>query len=324
MEVSYRELSYDDVREAARRLDGVAHRTPVMQSRSLDDRVGAHVYLKCENLQRIGAFKFRGAYNRLVQLSADQRVAGVVAHSSGNHAQAVAYAARLLEMPATIVMPHDAPKSKLQATQDFGAEIVIYDRSLGSQYRAELAAKIADEKGATLVPPFDDDDIIAGAGTAALELLDEVRDLDVVISPVGGGGLFSGTCLATHGVNPNVELYGVEPEAGNDVQQSLARGEIVSIPLPPTIADGLQTQTPAERTVSIIRQHAKAIVTVSDDELRDAMKFAFERLKLVIEPSGAAGLAAVMSGKVPVSKKRVGIIISGGNVDPTRFAALIS
>ena len=315
--------SFEDVREAAHRLDGVAHRTPVVRSQLFDERANVHAYFKCENLQRGGAFKFRGAYNRLSQLSESERVAGVVAHSSGNHAQGVALAAQLLEIPATIVMPSDAPTSKLAATRGYGAEIVTYDRDKGTAYRAALAARICDEKNATLVPPFDDDRIIAGAGTAAYELLSDEPDLDAIVTPVGGGGLFSGTCLAAHGLKPGLALWGVEPELGNDVQQSFNRGEIVSVPPPPTIADGLQTQFPSERTLSIIRAHANGIVTVSDDELREVMRFVFSRMKLVIEPSGAAAIAAVMFGKIPLAGKRVGILISGGNVDVERYASMI-
>jgi threonine dehydratase len=322
--ISHGELAFSDIREAARRLDGVAHRTPVVQSRSFDDRTGIHAYFKCENLQRIGAFKFRGAYNRLVQLSPAEREAGVVAHSSGNHAQAVAFAAKLLDIPATIIMPSDAPKSKMDATRDFGATIVPYERALGTAYRAELAAKICAEKGATLVPPFDDDAIIAGAGTAALELLEEVPNLDAIVCPVGGGGFFSGTCLAARGINPSIELWGVEPELGNDMQQSVAAGSIITIPPPATIADGLQTQMVSQRTLNIVRANADGIVTVSDEELKSAMRFAFERMKLVIEPSGAAAIAAALFDKVPLRGKRVGVMISGGNVDPDRFAAYLS
>jgi threonine dehydratase len=316
-------VTFDNVRAAARCLDGVAYRTPVVRSHSFEDRTGTHAYFKCENLQRAGAFKFRGAYNRLSQLNDRERAAGVVAHSSGNHAQGVALAAQLLEIPATIVMPIDAPASKLAATKAYGAEIIMYEREKGTVYRAALAAQIRDEKNATLVPPFDDDGIIAGAGTAAFELLGDEPDLDAIVAPVGGGGLFSGTCLAGHGLKPSLELWGVEPETGNDVQRSFERGEIVSVPPPQTIADGLQTQAPSERTLSIIRAHANGIVTVSDDELREAMRFVFERMKLVVEPSGAASVAAVLFGKIPVAGKRVGIIISGGNIDADRYASLL-
>lgn len=317
-------VSFDDVRAAARRLDGVVTRTPIARSQSFDERTGTQAFFKCENLQRVGAFKFRGAYNRLAQLNERERAAGVVAHSSGNHAQGVALAAKLLEISATIVMPEDAPASKLAAVKGYGAHVVTYERSRGTAYRAQLAEQIRAEHGATLVPPFDDDAIIAGAGTATLELLEDAPDLDAIVSPVGGGGLFSGTCLAAHGVRPTIELWGVEPTLGNDVQQSVQRGEVVTIAPPDTIADGLQTTTPAQRTLDVIREHASGVVTVSDDELREAMRFVFERMKLVIEPSGAAAVAAVLFEKVPVRGKRVGIIISGGNVDVARFAALVA
>jgi threonine dehydratase len=270
----------------------------------------------------MGAFKFRGAYNRLVQMDEKQRRGGVVAFSSGNHAQGVALAAKLLGIPAVIVMPEDAPSAKIAATRGYGAEVVLYDRY--RSHRAEIAQGICDERGAILVPPFDDPNIVAGAGTAALELLEDVPDLDIIVAPVGGGGLLSGTSIATHGTNPKIEIYGVEPEAGNDVQQSVARGEIVHIDVPRTIADGLQTQAASELTFGIIREHARAIVTVSDDELRQAMRFAFERLKIVLEPSGAAAIAAVMNGKIPSAGKRIGVIISGGNVDAQRFGSLLS
>jgi threonine dehydratase len=313
-------VTIDEVRAAAKRLAGVAHRTPVVTSRTLDERTGANLFLKCENFQRMGAFKFRGAYNRLVQLDEQQRRGGVVAFSSGNHAQGVALAAKLLGIPAVIVMPEDAPSAKISATRGYGAEIVLYDRY--RSHRAEIAQGICDERGAILVPPFDDPHIIAGAGTAALELLEDVPDLDLIVTPVGGGGLLSGTSIAAHATNPEIEIYGVEPETGNDVQQSLERGEIVHVDVPRTIADGLQTQAPSELTFGIIREHARGIVTVSDAQLRDAMRFAFERLKIVLEPSGAAAVAAVMNAKI--SGKRIGVIISGGNVDAERFGSLLS
>jgi threonine dehydratase len=270
----------------------------------------------------MGAFKFRGAYNRIVQLTPEQRRAGVVAFSSGNHAQGVALACQLLRVPAAIVMPSDAPKSKVAATQGYGAEVIFYDRH--RSHRAEIAESVRAERGATLVPPFDDAQIVAGQGTAALELLEEVRNLQVIATPVGGGGLLSGTAAAAHGLNPQIELYGVEPEAGNDVQRSLRSGEIVHIDVPRTIADGLQTQAPGALTFAMMREHVKDVVTVSDDQLREAMRFAFERMKIVIEPSGAAALAAVMFGAIDVRDKTVGIVISGGNVDISRFAELVS
>jgi len=303
-------------------LRGVAHRTPVLTSRTLNDIAHGEVFLKCENFQRMGAFKFRGAYNRIVQLDAEQRARGVVAFSSGNHAQGVALASKLLGVAATIVMPSDAPLSKVAATRECGAEIVFYDRH--RSHRAEIAESICAERGATLVPPFDDPDIIAGAGTAALELLEDFPETDLIVTPVGGGGLLSGTALAAQGVDAKIALYGVEPEAGNDFAQSLARGERVHIKVPKTIADGLQTQGPGEITFEIVRRYVKSIVTVSDDELRDAMRFAFERMKIAIEPSGAAGLAAVLTGKIDGRGKHVGVIVSGGNVDAQRFSELLA
>ena len=314
-------VGYNDVVAAAERIAGIAHRTPVVTSRTLDELTGAACFLKCENFQRMGAFKFRGAYNRLVQLSEDERRRGVVAYSSGNHAQGVALAAQLLGIPATIVMPRDAPETKLAATRGYGAEVVLYERS--EENRAVIAAGICKERGATLVPPYDDERIVAGAGTAALELLEQAGDLDVLVAPVGGGGLFSGTCLAAHGIKPAIDCWGVEPEAGDDVRQSLERGERVVIDVPKTIADGLQTQSPGEITFEIIRNEARGIVTVSDAELIDAMKFAFGRLKLVVEPSGVAALAAVMTGKIDVKGRRVGMILTGGNVDAARYASFI-
>jgi len=247
---------------------------------------------------------------------------GVVAFSSGNHAQGVALAARLLGVPATIVMPTDAPAVKLAATREYGAEIVHYERE--RSHREEIAQAVADERGATLVPPFDDPRIVAGAGTAALELLEEAGDLDAIVVPVGGGGLMGGTAIAAHGIDRDIALYGVEPKAGDDFAQSLARGERVTIPVPKTIADGLQTTAPGELTFAIAREHVRAVVTVSDGELCDAMRFAFERMKLVIEPSGAAALAALLHQRIPeLSGKRVGAIVSGGNIDPARYAELI-
>lgn len=310
-----------EVRAAAERLRGVAHRTPVVTSRTLDERAGARVFLKCENLQRIGAFKFRGAYNLIVQLSPEQRARGVVAFSSGNHAQGVALAAQLLGVPATIVMPHDAPASKMAATRGYGATIVEYERA--HAHREEIARDLAEKLGATLVPPFDDERIVAGAGTAALELLEDAGTLDAIVVPVGGGGLLGGTSIAAHGVDPNVALYGVEPETGDDFQRSLESGEIVRIDVPKTIADGLQTQAPSALTFGIARSNGVRVVTVSDDELGAATRFVFERLKLVIEPSGGAGVAALLAGRLDLSGKRVGVILSGGNVDAERYRALI-
>lgn len=310
------------MRAAAGRLAGVAHRTPVVTSQSLDERCGARLFLKCENLQRVGAFKFRGAYNLLAQLSPEERARGVVAFSSGNHAQGVALAARLFGVSATIVMPTDAPAVKLDATRAQGAEIIFYERE--RSHRDEIARTIALERGATVVPPFDDARIVAGAGTAGLELLEETGCLDAIVVPVGGGGLMGGTAIAAHGVDPAIAIYGVEPTTGDDFAQSLGRGERVTIAVPKTIADGLQTTSPGEVTFPIAREHVRAVVTVSDEELRTGMRFAFERMKLVIEPSGAAGIAALMHGRIPgIAGKRVGVVISGGNVDAARYASMI-
>ena len=270
----------------------------------------------------MGAFKFRGAYNFLAQLSPEALARGVVAFSSGNHAQGVALAARLFGVSATIVMPTDAPAVKLAATREYGAEIVFYERE--TSHREEIAGGVAQERGATLVPPFDDPRIVAGAGTAAAELLEDTGSLDAIVVPVGGGGLMSGTAIAAHGVDSSIAIYGVEPKNGDDFAQSLARGERVTIAVPKTIADGLQTTAPGEVTFAIARRHVRAVVTVSDDELRDAMRFAFERMKLVIEPSGAAALAALLNGRIEgLGGKRVGVVISGGNIDAARYAALI-
>ncbi len=270
----------------------------------------------------MGAFKFRGAYNLLSSLSPEERRAGVVAFSSGNHAQGVALAAHLLDLPATIVMPTDAPSVKLDATRGYGAEVVLYERE--RSHREEIAGAIAAERGATIVPPFDDARIVAGAGTAALELLADAGNLDAIVVPVGGGGLMSGTALAAHGIDPSIAIYGVEPAAGDDFAQSLARNERVKIGVPKTIADGLQTTSPGELTFEIARRHTRAIVTVTDDELREAVRFAFARLKLVVEPSGGAAIAALLHRRIGgLDGKRVGAVISGGNVDGKHFAAIV-
>ncbi len=321
MNPATREADYAGVLSAAERLRGVAHRTPVVTSRTLDARVEGQVFLKCENLQRMGAFKFRGAYNRIAQLAPGERAGGVVAFSSGNHAQGVALAAKLLGVPAVIVMPDDAPAAKIAATREYGAETIFYDRA--TMNRAEIADRIARERGATLVRPYDDSEIIVGQGTAALELLQEAADLDVLLAPVGGGGLLSGSALAAAALRPGIEIYGVEPEAGDDFAQSFARGERVEIAVPKTIADGQQTTSPGELTFPIVKRLCAGILTVSDDDLRATMRFAFERLKLVIEPSGASALAALLAGKLELRGRRAGVIVSGGNVDPAAYAAII-
>ncbi|HTW82666.1 MAG TPA: threo-3-hydroxy-L-aspartate ammonia-lyase [Candidatus Sulfotelmatobacter sp.] len=315
-------VTFEDVRGAAQRLRGVALRTPVVTARSLDERIGARVFLKAESLQRVGAFKFRGAYNTIAQFDEAQRAGGVVAFSSGNHAQGIALAAKLLGVPATIVMPEDAPAAKLAATRGYGAEIVTYDRMRVN--RAEVAGSVAAERGGTVVPPYDHPHVIAGQGTVALELIEETGPLDVLLVPLGGGGLLSGCCLASAVLSPGVRVYGVEPAAGDDWARSWEAGEIVSIPVPVTIADGQQTQAPGSLTWPIVRELGAGVVTVTDDEIRAAMRYAFERLKLVLEPSGATAMAALLFAKVDVTDARVGIVLSGGNVDPATFAASIT
>ncbi len=310
------------MRAAAARLLGVAHRTPVVTSRTLDSRIGASAFLKCENLQRMGAFKFRGAYNRIAQLAPAERLGGVVAFSSGNHAQGVALAARICGVPAAIVMPADAPASKVAATRGYGAEVFTYDRK--TMNRGAIAADLARERGATLVPPYDDPAIIAGQGTVALELLEDVPDLDALLVCTGGGGLLAGCALAATALRPGIAVYGVEPAAGDDFARSIAAGARVEIPVPDTIADGQQTTSPGELTFPIVQRLCAGILTVTDDELRGAMRFAFERLKLVMEPSGASALAALLGGKLDVTGRRVGVVVSGGNVDPARYAEIIS
>ena len=312
---------FDAVLAAARRLQGVAHRTPVLRSSTLDRRLGAQVFFKCENLQRAGAFKFRGAYNALASLDPARRSAGVIAYSSGNHAQAIALAGNLLSVPTTIVMPEDAPAMKVAATRGYGAEIVRYDRYKVD--REVLGATLAQERGLTLVPPFDARDVIAGQGTAALELLDEVGALDLLFVCVGGGGLVSGCAIAARARAPDCRIIGVEPAAGNDVQQSLAKGEIVKIAVPRTIADGAQTQAPGKLTFELMRTLGVEIQTVTDAELVDAMRFFAERMKLVVEPTGCLGAAAAFSARVPVRGRKVGVIVSGGNVDLASFCALL-
>ncbi len=316
--------TYDDVRAAAERIRGQAHRTPVLTSRRVNAEVGAEVYFKCENLQRMGAFKFRGAFNALSRFSVEQRAAGVVAYSSGNHAQAVALAAGLLGIPATIVMPHDAPASKVAATQGYRGEVVRYDRY--SEDREEIGRAVAAERGLTLLPPYDHPDILAGQGTAAMELFEEVGELDALYVPLGGGGLLSGTALATRALAPACKLYGVEPAAGDDGLRSLRSGTIVHIDTPQTIADGAQTQHLGEHTFAIIRRDVDDILTATDDELVAAMRVFASTLKIVVEPTGCLGLAAVRrlaaTGELP--GRRIGVIISGGNIDLDRYAQLLS
>ncbi|WP_431987405.1 pyridoxal-phosphate dependent enzyme [Streptomyces griseoflavus] len=313
-------ITLDDVRSAAARLDGVAHRTPVLRSRTLDALVGAEVHLKCENFQRVGAFKFRGAYNAASRLAPGQLSRGIAAYSSGNHAQAVALAARELGTTAVIVMPEDAPPSKRAATEGYGAEIVTYDRYTGD--RVTVAETLAAERGLALVPPYEHPHVMAGQGTAALELVEEAGRLDALLAPVGGGGLIAGSATAVKGPHPDTRVIGVEPEAGDDTKRSLEAGRRVSIPVPRTIADGQALHTPGELTFSINCRLLDGIVLVGDDEIRDAMRFAFERLKIVLEPSGATPLAALLTGRAGPLPPRVGVILSGGNIDAERFARL--
>jgi threonine dehydratase len=309
-------IELDDVRAAAARLAGVAHRTPVVTSRTLDGLAGCEVFLKPENLQRGGAFKFRGAYNKIASLDAP---AGVAAFSSGNHAQAVAIAASLLGTTPVILMPEDAPAAKLAATRGYGAEVVTYDR--WSQDREALGAALAADRRLELVRPYDDPLVMAGQGTAALELIEDAGPLDALVVPVGGGGLIAGCATVAKALDPRTRVIGVEPEAGNDTQRSLAAGERIDIGVPRTIADGLQANVPGELTFEVNRRRVDEIVTVSDAELVAAMTFAFDRLKLVLEPSGAAAVAALLARKVD-ARGRVGAVISGGNVGVERFREL--
>ena len=314
--------TYDDVIAAAARIAGHAHRTPVLTSRILDDELGAQVFLKCENLQRMGAFKFRGAFNALAKFTPQQRKAGVVAFSSGNHAQGIALSAKLLGIPATILMPQDAPASKIDATRGYGAEVVIFDRFKDD--REKLCGALAEQRGMTLIPPFDHADVLAGQGTAAKELFEEVGPLDAFFVPLGGGGLLSGCALATRALSPACKLYGVEPEAGNDGQQSFRKGSIVHIETPKTIADGAQTQHVGTITFPIIRRDVDDVLTASDAELVECMRFMASRMKLLVEPTGCLGLAAARSMKADLRGKRVGVLLSGGNVDLARFCSLLA
>jgi threonine dehydratase len=312
-------IGIEDVRRAAERLRGVANRTPVVTSRALDARVGdgARVFLKCENLQRGGAFKFRGAYNRLSQLAPEERARGVVAFSSGNHAQGVALAARELGIPAVIVMPDDAPAAKVAATLGYGAEVVRYDRLV--EDREVVARRVAEDRGGlVLVPPYDDPRIMAGQGTAALELLEEVGPLDLLLAPVGGGGLLSGCATAARALAPNVRIVGVETETSNDWEQSLQAGERIKIPPPDTIADGMRTQQPGALTFPVIRALGVEVMSVSDAEVVVAMRDLLLRMKLLVEPTGAVPVALLLSGRLgELAGKRIGVILSGGNVDPS-------
>jgi len=314
--------TYDDVIAAAARLEGHAHRTPVLRSSTANERWGAEFFFKCENFQRMGAFKFRGAFNALSKFDAAQRKGGVIAFSSGNHAQAVALSARLLQMPAVIVMPKDAPAAKVAATKGYGAEVVMYDRF--TEDREALTKKLAQERGMTMIPPYDHPDVLTGQGTAVKELIEETGPLDHLFVCLGGGGLLSGSALSARALSPDCKVYGVEPEAGNDGLQSLRAGKIVHIETPKTIADGAQTQHLGEYTFGIIRRDVDDIFTVTDEQLVDAMRFFAERMKMVVEPTGCLAFAGAIAAGKAIAGQRVGIVISGGNVDLSRFAALIA
>ncbi len=314
-------VTYDDVVAAHERIAGVAHRTPVLTSTTANRMTGADLFFKAENFQRMGAFKFRGAYNAIARLDDAQKRGGVIAYSSGNHAQAIALAANLLGTSSVIVMPKDAPAVKVTATKGYGAEVVLYDRY--NESREEIGQRLAQERGMTLIPPFDHPDVIAGQGTAAKELFEDAGPMDILVSPLGGGGLLAGSVLAAKALNPDCVVYGVEPEAGNDGQQSFRSGELVTIPTPRTIADGAQTLRLGDHTFPIIREHVTDIVTVSDDELVEAMRFFAGRMKVVVEPTGALATAAVFAKKLDVAGKRVGILISGGNMDLDRYAEML-
>mgnify|MGYP001347362096 FL=1 len=313
-------IGYEDVLGAAERLRGVAHRTPALTSRTVDELAGRRVVLKCENFQRGGAFKFRGAYNAISRLGPEERRRGVVAFSSGNHAQGVALAAKLLGVPAVICMPDDAPRVKLEATRGYGAEVLIFERATVD--RDTFARAVAEERGMTIIPPYDHPHIIAGQGTAALELLEQAPDLDAIVTPVGGGGLIGGTAVAAKGARPGVRIFGVETEGADDVRQSLERGERVAIAPPATIADGIRTTSPGRLTFPIIRRHVERVLVVSDEQVLAALRLVLLRMKLVAEPTGAVALAAVLAGLLPAECRSVGVIVSGGNIDPSLLKSL--
>ncbi|MTC61070.1 threo-3-hydroxy-L-aspartate ammonia-lyase [Providencia rustigianii] len=313
--------TYQDVEAASARIANFAHKTPVMTSSTINQQFGAELFFKCENFQRMGAFKFRGALNALAQFTPQQKKAGVIAFSSGNHAQGIALAAQILNIPATILMPLDAPEVKVAATEGYGASVVRFDRY--TQDREQLTQELATQQGLTIIPPFDHPHIIAGQGTSAKELFEEVGELDALFVCLGGGGLLSGCALAARALSPNCKVYGVEPEAGNDAQQSFRSGKIVHIETPKTIADGAQTQHIGHYTFALIQQNVDDILTATDEQLVDCMKFYAERMKMVVEPTGCLSFAAAVKMKEELRGKRIGIIVSGGNVDIKRFAELM-
>ena len=314
-------LTLDFIREAAERVRPFVHRTPVTNSRTFDEAAGRRVFFKCENFQRAGAFKMRGATNKIQSLSREERARGVVAFSSGNHAQAVALASRDASLRAVIVMPTDAPRTKLEATRGYGAEVVTYDRQ--REDREEVARRLSEREGLTVVPPYDDYHVAAGQGTCALELLEDVPDLGALLTPCGGGGLFAGASTAAKAINPGVRCFPVESELSNDTRQSFVKGERVHIPPPPTIADGMRTQTPGALTFPVLRQNAEDVLTVSEDEIVEAMRFLLFRMKILVEPTGAVAAAAALFRKLPAGVGSVGVVISGGNVDPEALARIV-
>ena len=314
-------ITYADVEAAAERIRGVAHRTPTLTSNTADAMAGAQLFFKCENFQRMGAFKFRGAYNAIARFTSEQRAAGVLTYSSGNHAQAIALSARLTGIRAAIIMPHDAPALKVHATKGYGGEVIVYDRY--QEDREEIGRRLARERGMTLIPPYDHPDVIAGQGTAAKELFEDAGQLDVLLVCLGGGGLLAGSALAAAALAPGCRVIGVEPEAGNDGQQSLREGRIVHIGVPDTIADGAKTTHLGEHNFKVIQQYVDSVVTVSDAQLVATMKFFAERMKMVVEPTGCLAAAAALHGVLPLTGKRVGILVSGGNVDLSSFAAMV-
>lgn len=315
------EITFDDILAARGRIAGVAHRTPTFESSQFNAHAGCRVFFKAENLQRGGAFKFRGAYNKISSLAAEDRARGILAYSSGNHAQAVALSARLFGVPAVIVMPEDAPAVKVQATREYGAEIIFYDRY--TERRDVVGERVQAERGLVLVPPYDDPAIVAGQGTSALELLEDVPDLDALLVPTSGNGLLAGSAIAAKHLRPEIRVFGVEPEAGNDTKLSLDAGRRVEIPVPRTIADGLQVSTPGGLTFPIVQRLVHDVLLVSDDELIDTMRFVLERMKLLVEPSGIAGAAAIRHRKHDFGGRRVGVILSGGNVDLATLASYL-
>lgn len=316
-------VALNDIEDAAHRIGAFVNRTPMQTSRALNNALGAEVWFKCEQFQRTGSFKVRGAFNALMKLSPDERRRGVVAYSSGNHAQAIALAARELNAPAVVVMPSDAPQSKIEATKGYGAEVVPYDRL--SESREAIGERLASERGLTLIPPYNHPDVIAGQGTLALEMLADVPDLDIIVVPTGGGGMLGGVTIAARGLKPNMAIYGVEPDGANDAQQSVELGSIVTIDPPATIADGIRTLAIGTLTFPILRQLTTGIVTVSDDEIRSALRYLAGRLKLLVEPTGAVGAAAAFYGHIPDMRgKRVGVVLCGGNADLTELGAILS